>query len=86
MDQTPTTFTGLVGAFLDLINLAIPLIFSVVFLFLVWKIFSAWVINGADEKSRAEGKQIALTAVLVFVVMITVWGIVIMLQNFLFGI
>lgn len=85
MAATPTTFSGLVGAFLDLINLAIPLIFSVVFLYLAWKIFSAWVINGADEKSREEGKQTALTAVIVFVVMITVWGIVSMLRNFLFG-
>jgi len=86
MSNTPTTFLDLVGAFLNLINLAIPVIFSVVFLYLAWKIFNSWVINGADEKSREEGKQTALTAVLVFVVMITVWGIVLMIQHSVLGI
>lgn len=82
---TPTTFAKLVEGLINLINLAIPLIISVIFLVLVWKIFDAWVINAADEKKREEGKQIALTAVLVMVVMLAVWGIVTMIKNSLFG-
>lgn len=82
---TPTTFIGLVEGLINLINLAIPLIIAVIFLVLVWKIFDAWVINAADEKKREEGKQIALTAVLVMVVMLAVWGIVTMIKNSLFG-
>ncbi len=83
---TPTTFKGLVNEILGLINLIIPVIFAVVFLFLVWKIFDAWVINAADENKRSEGKQVALVAVLVMVIMSVVWGVVIMLRSSLFGI
>lgn len=82
---TPTTFSGLVDGLLGLINLAIPLIISVVFLALVWKIFDAWVINAADEKKREEGKQTALVAVIVMVIMLSVWGIVALLRNSFFG-
>ncbi len=82
---TPTTFKGLVSGLLDLVNIAIPLIFSIVFLYLTWKMFDAWVINGADEKKREEGKQTAIVAVIVFVVMITVWGIVRLIQQSIFG-
>lgn len=82
---TPTSFKGLVDGLLGLINLAIPLIISVIFLGLVWKIFDAWVINAADEKKREEGKQTALVAVIVMVIMLSVWGIVALLQNSLFG-
>ncbi len=83
--DTPTSLKDLVNGILDLINLAIPLIISVVLLILVWKILNAWVVNPADEKKREEGKQLALTAVLVMVIMLSVWGIVVLLQNSLFG-
>jgi uncharacterized membrane protein len=82
---TPTTFSDLVNGILGLINLAIPLIISVIFLGLVWKIFDAWVINAADEKKREEGKQTALVAVVVMVIMLSVWGIVALLRNSFFG-
>lgn len=82
---TPTTFTGLVNGLLDLINLAIPLIIAVVFLGLIWKILDAWVINAADEKKREEGKQMALVAVVVMFIALSVWGIVRFIQASLFG-
>ena len=82
----PTTFSELVGHLLGLINIIIPTIFALVFLFLCWKIFDAWVINAADEKKREEGKQYAMTAVLVFIIMLVVWGVVRMLRSSIFGI
>lgn len=82
---TPTTFKELVKGFSDIFNLAIGLIIAVVFLLLVWKIFDAWVINAADEKKREEGKQIAIVAVVVLVVVLSIWGIVRMIQLSIFG-
>ncbi len=82
----PTTFSGLVNLFLGLINIAIPLIFGALFVFLVWKIFNSWVINAADEGAREEGRQYAVVAVIVFVVMIVARGIVAMLRTSIFGI
>lgn len=81
----PTTFSELVGHLLGLINIIIPTIFALVFLFLCWKIFDAWVINAADEKKREEGKRLALVAALVVVLMIITWGIVAMIKQSIFG-
>lgn len=83
--ETPTDFASLVDLFLGIVNLAVPFIFAVVFVFLVWKIIDSWVINAADQNKRAEGKQYALLAVLVFVLMISTWGIVTMLRLSIFG-
>jgi hypothetical protein len=81
----PTTFPELVNHLLGLINQLIPALFAVIFLFLVWKILDSWVINAADEKKREEGKKLALTAVVVSVIMLIVWGIVAMLRQSIFG-
>lgn len=81
----PTTFAGLVDLFINLINMIIPFIFGVVFLFLVWKIFDSWVLNAGDEKKVGEGKQYAIVSVLVFTLMIVAWGIVALIRNSIFG-
>ena len=86
MPTTPTTFSGLVNEILGLINMVIPIIFAFVFVFLIWKIFDAWVINAADERKREEGKQYAVVASIVMVIMIIAWGVVEMLRRSLFGI
>jgi len=85
MSTPPTTFAGLVNEILGLINLIIPLIFAIIFLFLTWKIIDAWIINAGDEKKVEDGKKYALVAVLVTVLMIAAWGIVEMLRSSLFG-
>ncbi len=81
----PSDFAGLVGMIIDLINLAIPVLFSVVFVFLIWKVFDSWVLHAGDESKREDGKKYALTAVIVFVVMLSAWGIVIMIKESLLG-
>lgn len=82
---TPTTFEGLVNGLLGLINILIPTILGVVFLFLVWKIIDSWVINAGDEKKREEGKQYAIVATIVMVLMAIAWGLVAMLRASVFG-
>ncbi|MEK7639020.1 MAG: hypothetical protein AAB388_02570 [Patescibacteria group bacterium] len=81
----PTSFDALVLLILDLINLVIIAIFAVLLVFIFWKIIDAWVINAADETKREEGKRLVVTAVLVLVVMISVWGIVEMIKVTFFG-
>ena len=72
---TPTTFSELVDFFIGFVNILITALFALAFLVLIWKIIDAWVIHADDEKKRAEGKSLALTAVIVFVVMLSIWGI-----------
>jgi hypothetical protein len=83
---TPTTFAGLVDELLGLINIIIPVIFGFIFVFLIWKIFDAWVINAADERKREEGKKYAVVSVIVVVVMTMIWGIVTLLRESIFGV
>lgn len=83
--NTPTTFKGLVTELGNIFNLAIGFIIATVFVILVWKIFDAWVINAADEKKREEGKQIAIVAAIVMVVVLSVWGIIMLIQQSILG-
>ena len=82
----PTTFKEFVALIINLINLAIPVLFGVVFLFLAWKVFDSWVIHAGDEAKRQDGKKYALTAVLVVVLMLSAWGVVLVIRESLLGI
>jgi uncharacterized membrane-anchored protein len=82
---TPTTFQGLVNGLLGLINIIIPTILGLIFLFLVWKIIDSWIINAGDESKREEGKQYAIVATIVMVLMVIAWGLVAMLRSSIFG-
>ena len=79
------TFAGLVDGIIGYINLLIPLLFSVLFLYLVWRVFENWVLKAGDPSSRDDGKKYAISAVIVFVIMVSAWGIVQMIQTSLFG-
>lgn len=83
--QTPTTFKGLVGVIIDFINILIPVLFGLLFLYIIWKIVDAWIINAGNETKREEGKQMAVIAVVVFVVMVSAWGIVALIKQSIFG-
>ena len=78
--ETPTSFAGLVDGILGIINTLIPALFALVFVFFVWKIIDSWILNAGDETKRNEGKQYALWAVLMFVLMVSTWGIVAMMR------
>jgi hypothetical protein len=83
--STPTTFGEFVHMFGDILNVSIRLIIAGVFVFVIWKIIDAWIINAGDEKKREEGKQTALVSVLVMVLLAIVWGIVNLIRASIFG-
>lgn len=90
MFNTPNNFAELVGQLLGILSLAIPLIFSLTLLVIVWKIVDTWIINvGAGEKGNAkkveEGKQYVVVGVIVLVIMSGIWGILSILRASLFG-
>jgi len=78
------TYAGLVNRIIELINIIIPGIFALVFVYFAWKVIDSWVLHADDETKRKEGKQYAVTAFVVLIVMISVWGIVAMISNSLF--
>jgi hypothetical protein len=83
--KTPTTFSGLVKFVVDFINILIPAMFGLVFLFVVWKIIDAWIIHAGDDKKLEDGKRLVTTAVVVFVLMVSTWGIVTLIKSTIFG-
>ena len=54
----------------------VPLVFAIAFLVFLWGIFKYFILGGHDETKRREGKQLMLWAIIGFVLMISLWGIV----------
>lgn len=77
-------FRDLVDEILYVIGIIVPAIFAVLFLYIIWKIIDAWILNAGDAKKIEEGKQLVVVAVLVFAVMISSWGIVAMIRASIF--
>lgn len=75
------SYAQLVREIISFINLIIPAMFALIFVWLVWRIVDAWVIHAADPGKREEGRRMAITAVIVMVVAISSWGIVRLLAN-----
>ncbi len=76
-----TTFAGLVDLLLGFIAMLIPIVFALTILVLSWGIIRAWIINGGDQGSVDKGKKMAIAGVVALVVMVSVWGLVAMLQS-----
>lgn len=85
MQSTPTTFQGLVDAIIGILNSFIPVLFAGVFLFVMWKVFDAWVLNADNETKREEAKGFVVIAIFVLVLMVSVWGVVGLVRQSLFG-
>ena len=68
------TFFAKISAFIN--GTLIPLLFGVALLVFLWGIFKYFILGGGDEGKREEGKQLMLYAIIGFVVMVSVFGIV----------
>jgi hypothetical protein len=77
---TPSTFAELVAFAIGLINQVILFIFALAFLVMMWKIVDAWILHADDPGKREEGGSVAITAALVMVVMVSIWGILALLR------
>lgn len=67
-------FIGKVSSFIN--STLIPLLFGIALLVFLWGIFKYFILGGGDEGKREEGKQLMLWAIIGFVVMVSVFGIV----------
>jgi hypothetical protein len=54
----------------------IPLVFALALLLFIWGIFKYFILGGGDDESREEGKKLMLWAIVGFVVMVSIFGIV----------
>lgn len=76
-----STFKDLVELLISYINLLVPIVIALTFLFIAWKVIQAWVINGGSKDSVEEGKRVALIGVIALVFMFGIWGLLGILQS-----
>lgn len=54
----------------------VPFVFALAFLVFIWGMFKAFILGGSDEAKQSEGKALMFYAIIGFVVMVSLWGIV----------
>jgi uncharacterized membrane protein len=74
-----TTFVGKISTFIN--STLIPLVFGIALLMFIWGVFKTLILGGSDAEKREEGQQLMMWAIIGFVVMVSVWGIVNMIAN-----
>jgi hypothetical protein len=71
--QDGTQLFGIVGIMRTLINMLIPILLAVIFLMVIWNAFK--MIN-ADGEEKSDYKQQLTKSVIIFFVVVSIWGIV----------
>ena len=54
----------------------IPLVFALALLLFFWGMFRFFIYGGHDDEERKKGKSLMIWAVVGFVMMVSIWGIV----------
>ena len=71
-----------VDGFINFINdVLVPLVFAIAFLVFIWGVFQYFILGGSDEGKREQGKSLMLWAIIGFVLMVSIWGIVNLLSG-----
>jgi len=72
-------FLGNIVTFIN--GTLVPLIFALAFLVFIWGMFKTFILGGSDPGKQEEGKQLMLYAIVGFVIMVSLWGIVNLLAD-----
>jgi hypothetical protein len=59
----------------------IPVIFAFAFIVFLWGVFQYFILGGANNEQRETGRKFVLWAVIAFVVMLSFWGIINLIQR-----
>ena len=73
---------GYASSIIGIINtILVPVLLTVAFLVFVYGVFNYFILGAANESKRTEGAQFVLWAVVGFVVILSVWGLVSLLGS-----
>lgn len=65
------------GNIIEFINrILVPFVFAIAFLVFIWGVFQTFILGGGDEEKQSKGKQLMMYAIVGFVLMVSIWGIV----------
>ena len=79
----PNTIKDLINRIIDLIGTAIPLLMGVAIVVFLWGIAQS-ILYASNQEERKKGKQLMVYGVITIFVMVSVWGIVEVLQETFF--
>ena len=71
---------SVLGVFSDLINLAIPVVIALAVLYFFWGL-AQYVLYSGDEGKKEEGRNIMIYGIIALFVMVSVWGLIGILQR-----
>jgi len=82
-------YFGRVDGFFSSINgfingVLVPFIFTIALLVFIYGMFNYFIIGGANETKREEGKKMVTWSIIGFVLMVSIWGIVNLIAGDLF--
>lgn len=75
------TFAGLVTTLVALIQMFFSTIFSLIFLFVAWRLVMTWVRKGDSESERKKGTNQLIAGIIALVVLASLWGIIALMQT-----
>lgn len=75
-----TTLSNVLLTFSNLINIAIPIVLALAVLYFFWGL-AQYVLNSANEEKKEEGRTIMIYGIIALFVMVSVWGLIRMLQT-----
>ena len=78
------TVQQLIGIVGGIIALAIPVVISLALLYFFWGL-AKFILHADDENEREKGKKIMVWGIVALFVIVTVWGIIAVLQNTFIG-
>lgn len=81
----PGDLTGVTGFLRNIVvfinQTLVPVVFALAFLVFLWGMFKTFILGGHDEEKQSEGKSLMMYAIIGFVVMVSLWGIVNLVAN-----
>ncbi len=83
--SAPTDFASLVAFVTDILKTLVILIFALTFLVFIWGIIKNWILKGGSDEGAENGKKVVVAGIVGFVVMVSIWGILSLLQSSIFG-
>jgi hypothetical protein len=81
--QEITDFKSLVAALVGMANSLVPVIFSIAGIVFIWGIVK-FIAKADSEAERAKGKQLMIWGIVGLAVMMSVWGLALLLKNSIF--
>ncbi len=78
LTQATAYKTGIVG-FIN--GILVPVLMAISFIVFFWGVYKYFILGAADEKSRTDGKQFTLWGIIGFVVILSLWAFVNIIQG-----